>query len=232
MNLFHSLKHVLFPRLSGLEKEVDFWQVWFGRRGWKRPEIFERMIDPNSLLNDTLSPIVDHINADPVQILDVGAGPVTAIGWKHPRKNIKIRPVDALAKQYDRILHVNGIKPIERTRKAECEHLTRYVKPHGYHIVHCSNAMDHMKDPVQAMAEMIKACKPGGYVVLVHAENEAEEQKYDGLHQWNLYCENGELMLRGASDKTPTNLTQRFSHECTWQTTQEARKIVTIGWKT
>ena len=99
MTFINSVRNTLFPRLSGLEKEVDFWQVWFGRRGWRRPEIFERMINPDSLLNDILSPIVDDIDADPVQILDVGAGPITAIGWKHPRKNIRCYPKTCLMRR-------------------------------------------------------------------------------------------------------------------------------------
>jgi SAM-dependent methyltransferase len=231
MSLIEPLKRKLFPRLAGIEHEVGFWEVWFGRRGWMRPDIFQRMIDPEAPLLDPLISLVDRLEGDPVMILDVGAGPITGIGWKHPRKAIKIKAVDALASQYDRILHINGIKPLVRTVFAEGESLTRHVKRHGYHLVTCINALDHMKHPAKAVREMLEACKPGGCVYLAHNVDEAETQGGVGLHQWNLRAENGHLILRAAKSHRRIDLAHQFAALGEWKTTQVEMLVVSEIWK-
>jgi SAM-dependent methyltransferase len=231
MSLIGPLKKKLFPRLAGLEHEVGFWEVWFGRRGWKRPDIFQRMMDPEAPLGEALVPLVDRIDADPVMILDVGAGPITGIGWRHPRKAIKIKAVDPLAEQYDRILYVNGIKPLVRTIYAEGESLTQQVKRHGYHLVTCINALDHMCNPSKAIREMVAACKPGGCVYLAHNVDEAETQGAVGLHQWNLRCDNGHLTLRAAGTHRVTDLEKQLAGLGEWKTSQTEMLVECEIWK-
>jgi len=48
------------------------------------------------------------------------------------------------------------------------------------------NALDHTFDPWRALRQMIEVSKPGGFVLLRHARNEAVRENYLGLHQWNL----------------------------------------------
>ena len=43
--------------------------------------------------------------------------------------------------------------------------------------------------------EMVKILKPGGRALLEHAPDEAEEERYFGLHQWNLRCENERFIV-------------------------------------
>ena len=176
-------------------------------------------------------PLVDRIDADPVMILDVGAGPITGIGWRHPRKALKIKAVDPLAQQYDRILYVNGIKPLVRTIYAEGESLTQHVKRHGYHLVTCINALDHMRNPSKAIKEMVAACKPGGCVYLAHNVDEAETQGAVGLHQWNLRCDNGHLTLRAAGSHRVTDLEKQLAGLGEWKTTQTEMLVESEIWK-
>lgn len=59
-------------------------------------------------------------------------------------------------------------------------------------IVHMSNALDHSFDAIFGIYQMLYICKIGGKVILRHHENEAEAEKYKGLHQWNLSVHNEE----------------------------------------
>ena len=61
-----------------------------------------------------------------------------------------------------------------------------------FDMVHMRNSLDHSFDPFHGLQEMLFICKVGGKVVLEHAENEAVNQKYSGLHQWNLSVQNEE----------------------------------------
>ena len=42
---------------------------------------------------------------------------------------------------------------------------------------------------------MVRAVKPGCWVVLFHYLNEAEQEHYEGLHQWNFSAENGKFVI-------------------------------------
>jgi len=57
------------------------------------------------------------------------------------------------------------------------------------------NALDHSIDPMAVLASMCAVCRPGGMVLLVHNENEAEAQLYEGLHQWNISASGDNLFF-------------------------------------
>jgi hypothetical protein len=50
-----------------------------------------------------------------VSILDVGAGPITGIGFHYPGKDLALTAVYPLAGEYDRILSAHGLEPPVRT---------------------------------------------------------------------------------------------------------------------
>jgi hypothetical protein len=57
------------------------------------------------------------------------------------------------------------------------------------------NSLDHAFNPLIGIVQMLSICKIGGRVILQHAKNEAENENYEGFHQWNLCVNNSQFML-------------------------------------
>jgi SAM-dependent methyltransferase len=55
----------------------------------------------------------------------------------------------------------------------------------SFDLVFCRSALHHMADPAQAVAEMVRTCRPGGRVVLsdLIAPSPEERDSFDRLHQ-------------------------------------------------
>jgi SAM-dependent methyltransferase len=51
-----------------------------------------------------------------------------------------------------------------------------------FDIVHCLNALDHTRDALTAVKEMIRVCKPGGYVYI---DCHLDQLDTGHLHYWN-----------------------------------------------
>jgi hypothetical protein len=67
--------------------------------------------------------------ADEISILDVGAGPLTWLGYRYSGKKLTIVPVDPLAAEYDRLLHEAGLEPPVRTIPVAGEELLEHFDP-------------------------------------------------------------------------------------------------------
>jgi SAM-dependent methyltransferase len=192
-----SIRKFLLRRDLAKREEAEFWYFFYGRRGHHYKDSYERRVNPESPLLPAVARLVDRVTRDRVSILDVGAGPITGIGFKHPSKAVRIKAVDELADEYDKILYFNGVKPPVRTRFGRAEELTRSVKERGYHIVTCINALDHTSRPDKAVREMLKVVKPGGFIFLSHHIDEANSQDYTGEHQWNFSPADGDMVMAG-----------------------------------
>jgi hypothetical protein len=59
----------------------------------------------------------------------------------------------------------------------------------------------------------VAVTRPGGWVVLYHAENEGQREQYNQLHQWNFTCEDGAFVIRDRMGRTE-NMTQRLAASC------------------
>ena len=98
-----------------------------------------------------------------VKIADVGSGPVSRIGELLPGVKIEIYPSDK--KDYTKITWNGlGIKPrfpIEVQNMEEFSYSDDF-----FDIVHCGNALDHTRDAVAAIKEMIRIVKPEGWVYI------------------------------------------------------------------
>jgi SAM-dependent methyltransferase len=182
---------------DGIEYELQFWDRWFTNKGKPWAEDYTRRMDPNREVWPEFIPLIDSIPANPVRILDVGAGPITIFGLTHPRKKIELQATDALAREYDTILLKHGITPAVRTMQAAAEKLTDYFAAGMFDFVHARNSIDHCAAPHQTICQMLAVAKIGAKVSLNHAENEAENEKYVGFHQWNFTVEGGEFIIRG-----------------------------------
>lgn len=168
--------------------EVDFWNEWLGgapgTEEWTNDR--ESRLDPETQIRD---PIVraelERIPAEEISILDVGAGPITALGFRYPGKKLTIVAVDPLADEYERLLREAQLDPPIRTIRVAGEELLEHFGSRRFDIAYAVNALDHSADPFPIISNMVTVVSPGGVVLLRHKRNEGESARYWGMHQWN-----------------------------------------------
>jgi SAM-dependent methyltransferase len=178
--------------------EVDFWADWLrgapGTEQWTRDR--DERLDPETEIRDSL--VSDELAGNPaeaISILDVGAGPLTALGYRYPGKTLTIVAVDPLADAYDRLLEDAGLDPPVRTIRVAGEALLDRFGRGAFDIAYAVNALDHSADPFRILSEMVGVVRPGGAVLLRHKRNEGESAAYAGLHQWNFDVVDEDLVV-------------------------------------
>jgi SAM-dependent methyltransferase len=168
--------------------EVDFWAAWLvgapGTEEWTSDR--ESRLAPDTQIRDPLVRAeLERNPAEEISILDVGAGPITALGYRYPGKKLTIVPVDPLADEYDRLLRDAELDPPIRTIRVAGEELREHFGSRKFDIAYAVNALDHSADPFTIISNMVAVVCPGGIVLLRHKRNEGESARYGGLHQWN-----------------------------------------------
>jgi SAM-dependent methyltransferase len=195
----------------GIRSEVRFWDRYFRTKGSDWPETYPLRFDPGLPLQARPAALLP--SQSEVDVLDVGAGPLTYLGKTQPGRRIRITAVDPLADEYDRLLSQHGIRPLVRTQKLAAEQLTERFPPESFDLVFARNSIDHSFDPELAIGQMISVVKKGGYVLLEHQPNEAEGEHYTGLHQWNFSMSaSGDFMI--ASRLRSVNMTRKYAAQC------------------
>jgi hypothetical protein len=173
--------------------EADFWRDWVQTGGSWWPEERAERLAPDSRLAGRIARLVDRVPQTEVSILDVGAGPLTSLGKHHPTKRLSITPVDPLAPKYDRMLDEAGIVPPARTIDCAGEEVADRFGPDAFSIAYARNALDHSADPLRVIRAMIEVARD--FVLLEHERNEAEHQRYHGLHIWNFDLEDERFVI-------------------------------------
>ena len=171
---------------DGWSSETRFWSRWLETKGDQWPDDYARRVDPHSPVQDLL--LITAIEALPqntVEILDVGAGPLSTVGMTYGERDLRITAVDPLAPQYDRLLEKAGVTPPVRTIAGTAEQLLEIFEPGSFDIAFSKNALDHASDPALSVANMAAVVRSGGFVALRHFRQEGEARGYGGLHQWN-----------------------------------------------
>lgn len=180
-------------RSLALLSELLFWAVWLG--SVRHREQRDELLDPNRRLLPELDPVLERIAPRRVRVLEVGAGPMSALGRLHPTKEIDLVPTDLLADWYRRLLALRGLDPPVPTVRADAERLRDSFAAESFDLVFAANCLDHMEHPLRAIEEMVAVVRPGGWVVLSHGRDEGERQEYTGLHRWNLREAHGRFFL-------------------------------------
>jgi SAM-dependent methyltransferase len=168
--------------------EVDFWAGWLvgapGTEEWTSDR--ESRLAPDTQITDPLvREELERNSAEDISILDVGAGPVTKLGFRYPGKTLTIVAVDPLADEYERLLRDAQLDPPIRTIRVAGEALLEHFGSRRFDIAYASNSLDHSADPFTIVANMAAVVRAGGVVLLRHKRNEGESARYGGLHQWN-----------------------------------------------
>jgi SAM-dependent methyltransferase len=180
---------------EALPSEVDFWErVLPGRVATL--DAYKLRADPNAPVTDpVIKALIGRIPEQTVSIIDVGSGPLTALGRTHPGKTLKITATDPLAADYAVILRETGIDPPIAPIACRGEDLLDHFQPASFDIAFAQNALDHSVDPLRVIKNMVRLVKDGRFVALRHVPNEGEHQYYRGLHQWNFDVEEGEFVI-------------------------------------
>jgi len=184
-------------RISGLRAELKFWDQWLLKKGGLQSNDFKDRLDPDFPLSDYYCRFIAHLPSKEIKILDVGAGPLTALGRKHPTKTIIITATDVLAHEYNELLQKYNIIPVIKTVYVEAELLSVVFQENTFDLVVGRNSIDHARDPLLAIRQMLFVVKSGCYVAMHHKENEADSQNYRGLHQWNFTVIDSCFVIKG-----------------------------------
>jgi len=156
----------------------------------------EARLDPDTNIRDPLVRAeLERSPAEEVSILDVGAGPVTWLGYRYPGKKLIIVPVDPLADEYDRLLRDAKLDPPIRTVRVAGEALAEHFGARRFDIAYATNSLDHSADPFTIISNMAAVVRPGGVVLLRHKRNEGDSARYGGLHQWNFDVVDDDLIV-------------------------------------
>lgn len=183
--------HMTLDGMNRFTHELEFWDSNLATRGGKWNADFEYRLDPSSQVTDFMrSKIPDN-----AQVLDVGAGPLTAIGKWCGNQKISITAVDPLAQHYDELLSKHGIVPLVRTILGYGESLHYQFGSDRFDYVHAQNSVDHSEDPLSVIFEMISVARPGCWITLLHHRNEGVKQDYAGMHGWNFDKSGDDLLL-------------------------------------
>jgi SAM-dependent methyltransferase len=180
------------------DSEVEFWASWLvgapGTEQWASDR--ESRLAPDTEIRDPLVRAeLERNPAEEISILDVGAGPVTWLGFRYPGKTLEIVPVDPLADEYDRLLRDANLDPPIRTIRVAGEALLEHFGSRRFDIAYATNALDHSADPLTIISNMVAVVRTGGIVLLRHKRNEGESARYGGLHQWNFDAIDGSLLV-------------------------------------
>ncbi len=183
-------------------------------------------LNPNKKVEDHFTELLKDVSGDKIKILDVGAGPITAIGYKIEKKIVDLYPIDPLAKVYNKILKSKKIHPPVKTITGDVDRLSKQFRENEFDLIHANNSIDHTANPIKAIKEMHHVLKPNRYLYLNHFRKEGEQHNYYGLHQWNFYCENDNLFVCNKTKEIDVNISDKFKDIFSIEITVIKRRII------
>lgn len=193
---------------NGKESETGFWNQWFKTKGLQWQDDYKTRFSKNRLIQDDLVELIDTTQEE-IKILDVGSGPATSLGTFLPNhKHVTLIAVDPLAKVYQTLYKKYNQYPATQTQYGEVEHLSGQFHKNSFDLIHMGNALDHSYNPILGIQEMLKVLKPNCYIFLQHNINEAENEHYEGFHQWNFVIIKGDFVIWNKEEKY--NVTEIF----------------------
>ena len=173
---------------SRFETEIEYWKNRF------------ILISKNnaSLIDVNKSPFVLEKylpKQKKIEFLDVGSGPFSRCGGYSKDHVLNMTYVDPLGNVYENLKSIYKVSNGVFVKRGFVELLDKIFGKNSFDVVHMSNALDHCFDPIFGLMQLISVCKIGGKVILRHNENEALNEQYSGLHQWNIAINNDKFMI-------------------------------------
>lgn len=146
-------------------------------------------------------PLVDYLiplvgEKKEVKIADIGSGPFVRTGQLLDSVKIEIYPMDQ--SNFDYFWEKYQATPIY---PIEVQNMEKLTYPDNYFdIVQCVNALDHTKGALDALKEMIRVCKPSGWVyidcALIQHTNRGHRHFWDALENGQFVNEYAQFDLK------------------------------------
>lgn len=127
-------------------------------------------------LSDYFLPLIG--DKKEVKIVDIGSGPFSTIGSYLPGVKVDITHCDRQDFAY--FWEKRQMASVISVEVQNMERLT--YSDESFDIVHCFNALDHTRNAREAVREMIRVCRPGGWVYINCALNQLDTGY---RHYWN-----------------------------------------------
>lgn len=219
---------------EGVNFEVGFWQNYLNTKGGPWPEDFRARLDPNCPFDSLVEAAIRHSGSSEIEILDVGSGPLTSLGYVSRKFGIRITAVDPLADAYAVLLQEAGLKPVVQTQQCFAENLLQHFGARRFDVCHSRNALDHSLDPLSGVLAMAQLLRPQGLLYIRVHRNEGENACYSGLHNWNFDTDDKSnfILWRGAECYSLSqNLSDFVEGQVTELKTAESDELIYIGYR-
>jgi len=179
--------------LDGTAHELGWWRGWMqGRK--PKPDLKARL-NPRAPFDPEVEALIRAPANSTINVLDVGAGPITSLGYVSQKYTINLTPIDALADEYRKLLTVHQVKVPVRSFQCHAEDIGKRFGGATFDVVHAQNSLDHCLDPYRVILAMCAALKPKGLLYIATHPDEGQSGNYAGLHQWNFQVRDDRFYL-------------------------------------
>jgi len=153
-------------RLACRLARLNFWIHWLGP-DCPNPKERARRLKPGRPLPDWLAAGLPK-NKERVRVLDVNAGPLSALGTRAPGHKVELVPIDTLAHDFDALLRRHSITPPVKTRFFAPEDVLATFGKGAFDVVFSYNGIDFSEDPVAVYRQLLQCLAPGGRILTLH----------------------------------------------------------------
>jgi SAM-dependent methyltransferase len=175
---------------------VDEITYWDGILRQRASSLFDRGVREAAFphdLRECLPELRRHFQRTP-RLLEVGSGPVSILAAGADDHSVEIVAIDPLARIYGGLLGLYDVQYPIRPLPGRGESLATRFPADSFEIVYSSNALDHARSPLRCLEQMCRVLRPRGVMVLEGFVREGSHGHWIGLHQHDLFPENGDLV--------------------------------------
>jgi len=176
---------------------LRFWRRWLQPDGPFPEAREERLQTPRSLPSWATALLPKE--GGKVRILDVNAGPLSALGNDASGYEVDLVPIDELAWHFDQELEALALSPPVRTRLCAPEDVRVCFGEAAFDLIYSFNGLDHTNDPLFVYHELLACLKPGGCLIGFMETTDKKDRLHREAHRFFHGIREGRVILRNKS---------------------------------
>jgi SAM-dependent methyltransferase len=194
---YHTLRaYYWLQRFAGGPDYLDEINYWAGVLRHRPPSFSNRAVREAAFPRELRSLCQELRRASdrPLQVLEVGSGPVSILAAGVDEGLFNVVAVDPLAHVYRELLSLNDLRYPIQPVPGTGEILQTQFQSKSFDIVYSSNALDHTRSPLRCLEQICEVLRSGGFLLLEGFICEGSKGGWQGLHQHDLFPEDGHLV--------------------------------------